>query len=65
MNSEKLARYKMYYTCSLIDQLKKVYERYIGMLSKKVRERFEKEGVNPFDFKYIHYLKSNDRLLEE
>jgi cleavage and polyadenylation specificity factor subunit 3 len=43
-----------------------VYEYYINMLSKRVQERFYRErGNNPFDFKYISYLKSKTKLENE
>jgi len=62
-NSQQLGRIKIYYTCALIEKCKKVYESYINMLSKRVQERFYREkGNNPFDFKYISYLKSKNKL---
>jgi cleavage and polyadenylation specificity factor subunit 3 len=40
--SEELGHIQIYYTVSLIDKCRNIYETYIDMLSKKIRERFYK-----------------------
>lgn len=44
---EELGHIHIYYTVSLIDKCKNIYETYIDMLSNKIRERFYKEEVAP------------------
>lgn len=41
----------------LIENLRKVYEQYINILSKKVKESFRATGKNPFEFRYIKYIE--------
>jgi hypothetical protein len=43
----------IYYTVSLIDKCRNIYETYIDMLSKKIRERFYKEEVQIVIFRPI------------
>jgi cleavage and polyadenylation specificity factor subunit 3 len=42
---DELSHIPIYYTVSLIDKCRQIYETYIDMLSKKIRERFYKEEV--------------------
>ena len=53
---------QIYYTVSLIDKCRNIYETYIDMLSKKIRERFYKEEDNPFKYKHIRYLRKNTTI---
>ena len=55
----QLGNIHIYYTVSLIEKCKDIYQTYIDMLSEKIKQRFYKEVNNPFKYRYIHYLKSN------
>ena len=56
---EELQSVPIYYASTLMGKCMLIFQTYINMMGKNVKERMKK-GDNPFDFKFIKEHKGND-----
>lgn len=52
----------IYFASSLARKCMTVYKTYINMMNDNIRKKFRSENSNPFQFKYIKYIKNLDRF---
>ena len=63
-NSSRLKDVKIYYASSLANDSIEIFKRYINMAGNYVKKKFSEERKNPFDFKYITRVKTEQDILD-
>ena len=63
-NISRLKDVKIYYASSLANDSIDIFKRYINMAGTFVQKKFSEERKNPFDFKYIKRVKTEQEILD-
>ena len=63
-NISKFKDVKIYYASSLANDSIDIFKRYINMAGTYVKKKFSEERKNPFDFKYIKRVKTEQEILD-
>ena len=63
-NFSKYKDVQIYYASSLANDSIDIFKRYINMAGTYVQKKFSEERKNPFDFKYIKRVKTEQEILD-
>ena len=61
-NANRLKDVKIYYASSLANDSIEIFKRYINMAGIYVKKKMSEESKNPFDFKYITRVKTEQEI---
>ena len=61
-NYSKLKDVQIYYASSLANDSIEIFKQYINMAGPYVKKKFSEERKNPFDFKYIKRVKTEQEI---
>ena len=64
-NISRFKDVKIYYASSLANDSIDIFKRYINMAGTVVQKKFSEERKNPFDFKYIKRVKTEQEIVDE
>ena len=63
-NKTRLKDVKIYYASSLANDSIEIFKRYINMAGPYITKKFSEENKNPFDFKNITRVKTEQEILD-
>ena len=60
----QLKKYKIYYASSLANDSIEIFKKYINMAGDYVKNKFKEESKNPFQFKHIERVKTEQEITD-